>query len=145
MNMQKTLENNLHQVTCIPERYSTVFSTVDCQLLAEAAAASELSFVGWSANSGPLVSLGIPCPWNPFFDDADALRLAVDLRISIVFHEHIISASFIGSTGRIEISQDLKHTRHLSNTQAAVRHLIVRAAAAKARDLLQQTQQCEDA
>ena len=59
--------------------------------------------------------------WNPLTDDGDALRLAVNLRISVSIGKDVVEAYIGQSDGKLEASK--------SNLLSAARRAIVRAAA----------------
>jgi hypothetical protein len=59
--------------------------------------------------------------WDPLADDGDALRLAVELRISVSIGKDVVEAHIGQSYGKLEASR--------SNLLSATRRAIVRAAA----------------
>lgn len=59
--------------------------------------------------------------WNPLTYDGDALRLAVNLRISVSIGKDVVEAYIGQSDGKLEVSK--------SNLLSATRLAIVRAAA----------------
>lgn len=78
-------------------------------------------------DDGPLIYDGDGTrDWNPLFDDGDALRLAVKLRINIEPRDHVVAGAPMGKpllvTG--EMYRD-----NAGDEYAATRRAIVRAAA----------------
>ena len=62
-------------------------------------------------------------PWNPLTDDADALRLAVKLRMDVTFNEtDVFAFPYDGQDGASEVI-------NTDDDYAATRRAIVRAAA----------------
>ena len=65
------------------------------------------------------------CPWNPLEDDGDALRLAVELMMSVEISEHEGSTyAYAGEVPRVCACE-----MWLDDKDAATRRAIVRAAA----------------
>ena len=92
----------------------------DRELLELAAKATEVDFKFCRLElGGCLRTDGIW--WNPLTDDGDALRLAVNLRISVSIGKDVVEAYIGQSDGKLEASK--------SNLLSAARRAIVRAAA----------------
>lgn len=85
--------------------------------------------VGYERNSaGPIG----PCEWNPLEDDGDALRLAVDLSLSLCTDGVAsVSASTCYQHGNRLVTQAVSD----SDKRAATRRAIVRAAAEIGRNM----------
>lgn len=99
----------------------------DRELLELAAKAAGL----WDAENGC-----IDIPWNPLTDDGDALRLAVKLRISLIFEQEYMGGPVLetleatspprsGDGSRDVSTESLSEGDEMANTRRA----IVRAAA----------------
>jgi len=82
--------------------------------------ATKFDVVTWN---GPYLK-GSDDPWNPITDDADALRLAVKLRIGIGDRETTITAFH-----RKDMSSGGLYVEEVGDPYAATRRAIVRAAA----------------
>jgi len=90
--------------------------------LAAKAAGIELEWVDSDGNYW----LGNEVPWNPLTDDGDALRLAVKLKIEIVFTENTV---WLGKQHQLgDYIVDLYEPLN-NDPYAATRRAIVRAAA----------------
>lgn len=89
--------------------------TTDRELLELAARAAGLPWDQWVIDGND--------SWNPLTDDGDALRLAVKLRLALVFDGLQVSASI--PDGAVFEMEPLKY----ADPHAATRRAIVRAAA----------------
>lgn len=104
----------------------------DRELLEKAAKA-----VGWRVSraadyyeggEGAVMLYGVQEPWNPLDDDGDALRLAVQLCMSVLIGDGgTVSACIDGEERSIKVVE-----RYTPDPCAATRRAIVRAAAAMA-------------
>lgn len=73
--------------------------STDRELLELAAKAAGIEIVGWYENDSIIYAGVEPGAWNPLTDDGDALRLAVQLHISIRHLRRpgvVIAASAVG-------------------------------------------------
>ena len=107
----------------------------DRELLELAAKAAGIVAIYWSYGNepysrGPGIVYGDNWIWNPLTDDGDALRLAVKLNLTTVFHPALGQALCrpYWSTGMgKESREDVE--KHANDPYAATRRAIVRAAA----------------
>lgn len=102
----------------------------DRELLERAAKAAGIEGDVRSCGEGELwlFHFGAHSPWNPLINDGDALRLAVDLGIDVMFakdihpmHAHKLVSAFTADNERFD---ELMHDK-----MRATRRAIVRAAA----------------
>lgn len=107
----------------------------DRELLELAARAAGIETAFWNDGQEPFSSgLGFILPsnrlWNPLDDDGDALRLAVKLNLTTVFHPALGQAlcrPYWSTAMGDESREDVE--KHAHDPYAATRRAIVRAAA----------------
>lgn len=117
----------------------------DRELLEAAAKAAGKTIRNWHGDAAMVQQdergIYVPTRWNPLADDADAFRLAVKLRLSIIHeNEHIqgedVPTIEVIGEQREDGSRDCVMHSLDDNPCAAVRRAIVRAAAALAQGLI---------
>jgi len=101
----------------------------DRELLKLAAKAAGFTDAAWAAEQESIYTAqagkGFRPFWNPLKDDGDALRLAVQLKMSMLLD----SRGFRGSITWVRAGETEKTQHHDGDPYAATRRAIVRAAA----------------